>query len=92
MGIGTYTFEVDGEMITFFRSPKGSYSGKFNRMVKLAKLFTGLDSMMGRIAKRGRTCNTERPAGVCVPADATYGHPHRERIFGGRIHDNRKPL
>lgn len=53
MGIGTYTFEVDGEMTTFFRSPKGSYSGKFNRMVKLAKLFTGLDSMMGRIAKRG---------------------------------------
>lgn len=54
MGIDTYTFEVGGDMITFFRSPKGSYSGKFNRMVKLAKLFTGLDSMMGRIAKRGK--------------------------------------
>ena len=59
MGIGTYTFEVDGGMVTFFRSPKGSYSGKPNRMVKLAKLFTGLDSMMGRIAKRGELVTSE---------------------------------
>lgn len=53
MGIGTYTFEVDGEMITFFRSPNGSYSGKFNRTVKLAKMFTGLDLMMKRYADKG---------------------------------------
>lgn len=53
MGIGTYTFEADGEMITFFRSPNGSYPGKFNRTVKLAEMFTGLDLLMKRYADKG---------------------------------------
>ena len=53
MGMRTYTFEVDGDMITFFRSSNGNYSEKFNRMVKLAKMFTGLDLMMGRYADKG---------------------------------------
>lgn len=53
MGIGTYTFEADGGMITFFRSPDGSCPGKFNRTVKPAKMFTGLDLMMKRYADKG---------------------------------------
>ena len=86
MGIGTYTFEVDGEMITFFRSPNGSYSGKFNRTVKLAKMFTGLDLMMKRYAdKGGFTTLNARLACACRLMLHTG-------IFGGRLYDYRKPL